>query len=80
MNVTLKNYNLKTGMSRRLFDPAFNTETYKMVGPLGKGLGVSAETKGCHFAYSAGTGILVFIDLVARMLLQELGYIPPNYQ
>lgn len=80
MNVTLKNYNLKTGMSRRLFDPTFNTETYKMVGPLGKGLGVHADTKGTHFAYSAGTGILVFIDLVARMLLQELGYIPSNYQ
>ena len=80
MNVTLKNYNLKTGMSRRLFDPTFNTETYKMVGPLGKGLGVHPDTKGTHFAYSAGTGILVFIDLVARMLLQELGYIPPNYQ
>lgn len=41
MNVTLKNYNLKTGMSRRLFDPSLNTETYKMVGPLGKGLGVN---------------------------------------
>jgi hypothetical protein len=80
MNVTLKNYNLKTGMSRRLFDPIFNTETFKMVGPLGKGLGVTTDTKGTHFAYSAGTGILVFIDLVARMLLQELGLIPPHYQ
>ena len=67
-------------MSRRLFDPIFNTETFKMVGPLGKGLGVTTETKGTHFAYSAGTGILVFIDLVARMLLQELGLIPPHYQ
>ena len=51
-----------------------------MVGPLGKGLGIHPETTGTHFAYSAGTGILVFIDLVSRMILQELGYIPPNYQ
>ena len=79
MNVTIKDYKLKSGMSRRLFMPEFNTETYKMTGPLGKGLGVTTETSGCHFAYSAGTGILVFIDLIARMLLQELGLIPEGY-
>ena len=82
MNITVKNYNLPCGMSRRLFMDVDNniaklpTETYKMVGPLGKGLGITPHTTGCHFAYSAGTGILVFIDLVARMLIQELGLLP----
>lgn len=51
-----------------------------MTGPLGKGLGITQHTTGCHFAYSAGTGILVFIDLVARMLIQELGMLPVGYQ
>lgn len=69
MNVTIKNYNLPSGMSRRLFDKDLNTETYHMVGPLGKGLGVTPESKGTHFAFSAGTGILVFIDLIMRLLL-----------
>ena len=40
-----------------------------MTGPLGKGLGISSTTKGTHFAFSAGTGVLVFIDLIARMIL-----------
>lgn len=79
MNVTVKEYGLPSGMSRRFFSPELNTEVYKMVGPLGKGLGITEDTRGTHFAYSAGTGILVFIDLIARMLCQELGVIPDGY-
>jgi hypothetical protein len=41
MNITVKNYNLPCGMSRRLFNEELNTENYKMVGPLGKGLGIT---------------------------------------
>jgi len=43
---------------------------------MGKGLSMTSETKGSHIAFSAGTGILVFIDLVAKIALSELGLIP----
>ena len=41
--------------------------TYKIKGAMGKGLNVAREGK--HLAYSAGTGVLVFIDLVAHLIL-----------
>lgn len=47
-----------------------------ITGPLGKGLGINTSTKGTHFAFSAGTGVLVFVDLIARMILQNLGHLP----
>jgi hypothetical protein len=37
---------------------------------LGKGLGISKE--GHHIAFVAGTGVLVFIDLVAFLIRQDL--------
>jgi hypothetical protein len=39
-----------------------------MQGPMGQGLGISPEGK--HVALAAGTGILVFIDLVAHLILR----------
>ena len=42
-----------------------------MKGPLGKGLGLSCLSKGTHVAFAAGTGVLVFIDIVAKLLLQQ---------
>jgi hypothetical protein len=38
---------------------------------MGKGLGIQAE--GVHVAFTAGTGILVFIDLVAHLIRKNLG-------
>ena len=43
---------------------------------MGRGLGLSKASKGSHYAFSAGTGILVFIDLIARIALSELDLIP----
>jgi hypothetical protein len=43
---------------------------------MGKGLCLTPESKGTHVAFSAGTGILVFIDLIAKIALQELKIIP----
>ena len=39
-----------------------------MKGPLGKGLCI--EPSGVHVAFCAGTGILVFLDLLSHLLLR----------
>ena len=39
-------------------------------GPLGNGIGLS--TKGKHVAYTAGTGVLVFLDLVAYLIIKVI--------
>ena len=38
---------------------------------MGKGLDIQAE--GTHIAFSAGTGCLVFVDLVAHLIRKNLG-------
>lgn len=43
---------------------------YEVKGPLGKGLNI--QTDGEHIAFAAGTGVLVFIDLVAHLILRIL--------
>lgn len=40
-------------------------------GPMGKGLFLNEESDGHHFAFCAGTGILVFLDLVTFLILQN---------
>jgi len=42
---------------------------------MGRGLGLNSTSTGEYFAFSAGTGILVFIDLVAKIALGELDLI-----
>lgn len=41
---------------------------YQVRGPLGKGLSINRQGK--HIAYTAGTGVLVFMDLVAHLLVR----------
>ena len=43
-------------------------ETFNIKGPMGKGL--CLEDHGVHVAFCAGTGVLVFLDLVSHMLLR----------
>ena len=43
---------------------------------MGKGLGLSQSSSGIHMIFCAGTGILPFLDLIVKMLLQELGILP----
>ena len=45
---------------------------------MGKGLGLYKNSQGVHLAFTAGTGVLVFLDIVARMLLGNLGIIPES--
>ena len=41
---------------------------FQIKGPLGPGIGLSK--RGEHVAYTAGTGILVFLDLVAYLVIR----------
>jgi hypothetical protein len=68
VNVTIKNYKLLNGLSPKFFDGA--NSQFGVTGPLGKGLGLSPKSKGVHMMFSAGTGILIFMDTVAKLLLQ----------
>ena len=43
----------------------------KIMGPMGTGL--CPNHSGIHVAFSAGTGVLIFMDLVAYLIRQELG-------
>ena len=43
---------------------------------MGKGLGLNGDSVGNHFTFAAGTGILVFMDLVAKIALTQLDAIP----
>jgi hypothetical protein len=46
-------------------------DLYEVKGLLGKGLGLKKE--GTHVAFVGGTGVLVFMDLIALILRQNLG-------
>ena len=45
------------------------TDVFNVKGPMGKGLCI--EPSGVHVAFCAGTGVLVFLDLVSHMLLRS---------
>ena len=51
---------------------------FHISGPLGKGLMIDRRSTGVHFAFAAGTGVLVFIDLVARLILESVEAIVPE--
>ena len=53
------------GLSR-LLHTANTSERYQMKALLGKGLNLQSE--GVHVAFAGGTGVLVFMDLVALLL------------
>ena len=43
-------------------------DAFNIKGPMGKGLCI--EESGVHVAFCAGTGVLVFLDLVSHLLLR----------
>lgn len=45
-------------------------EMFNIKGPMGRGL--EMKYSGKHFAFAAGTGALVFLDLVANLLLRNI--------
>jgi hypothetical protein len=69
--MTIKTY--QRGLSKMFFDEKVNDNGHFLVkGPVGKGLGITNESKGVHIAFTAGTGILVFMDLVTRIYLSRI--------
>lgn len=48
-----------------------NKELVEVKGPMGTGLEI--QSTGVHIAWAAGTGILVFVDLVAHLILRIVG-------
>ena len=44
-------------------------DTFFVKGPMGKGLQV--EERGIHLAFCAGTGVLVYLDLVGHLILRN---------
>ena len=57
-------------MSLKRVELADNGEfdVFNLKGPMGKGLCI--EDHGVHVAFCAGTGVLVFLDLVSHLLLR----------
>ena len=52
-----------------LFDEEDVYDVFNVKGPMGKGLCI--EPSGVHVAFCAGTGVLVFLDLVSHLLLRS---------
>ena len=69
IDLTVKDYQTDPeGLSGRLHRPESADETYYIKGPMGMGLRVGYT--GVHIAFCAGTGILVFLDLVSTLLIK----------
>lgn len=66
--MTVKNYNV--GLSKVIHESTPG-KVFHITGPMGKGLGIMHS--GVHIAFTAGTGVLVFVDLVAYMIRKNLG-------
>jgi hypothetical protein len=76
--MSYKNYKAKSGVATAMKRTRSSMEhrgvfiNFGCQGPVGKGLGLDLlNLEGLHVAFTAGTGSLVFIDLVARIFLQN---------
>ena len=58
------NNNALTGQMRPI------EEMFSIKGPMGRGLDI--QKSGLHIAFCAGTGVLVFLDLVAHLLMRNI--------
>jgi len=65
----MKNYYENQGLSAHICSGIDSTKV-QIEGPCGLGLGI--KPMGRHVAFAGGTGILVFIDLVAHLIIRLL--------
>ncbi len=72
--MTVKNYTKANGLSKRINEVP--GEIYDIKGPMGKGLLIKKQ--GVHIAFTAGTGVLVFLDLVAHLARKAFGEVSPE--
>ncbi|CDW73069.1 cytochrome b5-like heme steroid binding domain containing protein [Stylonychia lemnae] len=75
ISLTVKTYYVG-GVSEDLLTSSPIKNSYQFKGPMGKGLDI--QYTGSHIAFSAGTGILTFLDLVAYLIRKNLGLLPPD--
>lgn len=66
VRLCVKNYGQLKGVSTALHAQ----KKYEVKGPMGKGLCV--KQTGVHVAFAAGTGVLVFVDLVMQLALSNM--------
>ena len=57
--------------------PKDDRDVFIVKGPMGKGLGI--RESGVHVAFAAGTGVLVFLDLVMRLILHNTGALKAGF-
>lgn len=83
--ITVKKYHTPNAMSYHMHkvDPdryqnmmPMDEEIFHMKGPMGAGLCI--EDDGYHYIFAAGTGLLVFMDLVAHLILKNTKILPPE--
>lgn len=72
--LTIKNYSKNSGLSKTIHESVEKSSTtyYQVKGPMGKGLDIPST--GRNIAFTAGTGVLVFIDLVAHLILRLVAH------
>ena len=80
--LTIKKYDQFDGLSKQIINEKIDREHYtKFVikpnyfikGPMGKGLDLASN--GIHIAFTGGTGVLPFLDLVAYLIRLNLGLV-----
>jgi hypothetical protein len=76
LTVTIKSYISPNGVSQRVHENNPDKQ-FMIMGLMGHGLGI--ETTGSHVAFVAGTGILVFVDLVAYLIRLNLDMVNEDH-
>ena len=72
--ITAKNYSKPSGVSTKLSTQKIGA-SFKVKGPMGKGMALKASG-GVNIAFTGGTGVLPFLDLVAYLVRVNLGLCP----
>jgi len=62
--------NHQRGLSQTFYDQKHSR--FELTGPQGKGLGLTKESKGVYLAFAAGTGVIVFVDLLVNLFLGNI--------
>ena len=79
INITLKDYHSVKGVATQLHNVTFDQESkegdtkevFMIKGPMGRGLQLSSGSVGHHFAFCAGTAVLIFLDIVSSLILKN---------
>ena len=69
--LTCKDYKTQKGVASQLHAQQLNKagDVYYVKGPMG--LGLNIDENGHNIVFCGGTGILVFLDLIAKIVLQQ---------